>query len=129
MTENNEDAQSKVARYYCKYCKESHSIELERKLIEGRSRFPFPYVVLHNFINGSESKEIMAVLYLDSNLKIRSAELHEFEEGNLFTKEQLVAITNPLLEEIKFLREDLAQKELKLKEFKAEINFVKDNLL
>jgi hypothetical protein len=93
-----------------------------KKLLEGRTRFPFPYVDLHNFINGSEAKEIMAVLYLDSNLKIRSAEIHEFDEGHLFTKEQVLAMTTPMIEEVKILREDLAKKELELKDLKEKVN-------
>ena len=111
-----------VQHYHCKFCQKSHRIEFDRKLLEGRTRFPFPYIELHNYINGSEVREIMAVHYLDSNLKIRSSELHEFDEGHLFTKEQVLAMTTPMIEEVKLLREDLAKKELELKDLKDKIN-------
>ena len=111
-----------INHYTCKFCKKSHRIEFSKKLLQGRSHFPFPFIELHNYINGNEVKEIMAVHYLDSNLKIRSSELHEFDEGNLFTKEQVVAMTMPMIEEVKILREDLAKKELELKDLKNKIN-------
>jgi len=111
-----------VQHYQCKFCGKTHRIEFSKKLLKGRTRFPFPYIELHNYINGNEVREIMAVHYLDSSLKIRSSELHEFDEGHLFTKEQVVAMTNPMIEEVKLLREDLLKKEMELQDLKNRIN-------
>jgi len=115
---NNND---KVIRYYrCKYCNTTHRVELDKKIADGRSKYPFPYVMLHDSItNGTELREVLTILYIDRDLKIRGAELQEFGEGHLFSKEQVVAITNPLIEEIKILRDDLASKEHELKLLKS----------
>ena len=75
--------------YHCKYCGTTHKIELNRNITEGRKKYPFPYVTLHDsIINGNEVKEVLAILYIDKDLHIRHQEIQEFEDGNLFSKEQ-----------------------------------------
>lgn len=104
ISENNEE----VIRYYrCKVCEETHKIVLKEDVIEGRTKYPFPYVVLHDSIKNGEIKEVLTILYIDQNFRIRGAEIQPFEDGNLFSKEQVVAITSALIEEINFQRREL----------------------
>ena len=113
-----------ITRHYnCKYCGTTHKIELNKNITEGRKKYPFPYVTLHDaIINGNEVKEVLAILYIDQGLQIRHQEIQEFDDGNLFTKEQVMAMTKPLMEEIIILREELASKEEKIHSLKNNIN-------
>ena len=72
--------------------------------------------------NLNEVKEVLAILYIDQGLQIRHQEIQEFDDGNLFTKEQVMAMTKPLMEEIIILREELASKEEKIHSLKNNIN-------
>jgi len=109
-----------ITRHYnCKICGTTHKIELNKNITEGRKKYPFPYVTLHDsIINGNEVKEVLAILYIDQGLQIRHQEIQEFDDGNLFTKEQVMAMTKPLMEEITILREELASKEEKIHSLK-----------
>ncbi|TFF88950.1 MAG: hypothetical protein EU550_00280 [Promethearchaeota archaeon] len=93
-------------RYICNVCHKTHEISLNRKLVENRKKYPFPYVFLHDFIENGENKEVLTILYIDKGLKIRGAEVQELQEDNLFSKEQVVAIVQPLMEEIENLRNE-----------------------
>jgi len=109
-------------QYHCKVCNTTHTIQLDKKIAEGRKKYPFPYIALHDtIVNGSEVKEVLAILYIDKGLQIRHAEIQEFGEGNIFSKEQVMAMTNPFMEEISILREELAKKEEKIDELKKRL--------
>ncbi len=114
------DDESIITRHYnCNYCKTTHKIKLNKNIAIGRKKYPFPYVTLHDtIVDGSEVKEILAILYIDKDLHIRHQEIQEFDEGNLFSKEQVMAMTRPLMEEITILREELAIKEEKICQLK-----------
>ena len=106
--------------YHCKICNMTHKVKLNRKIVEGRSKYPFPYVFLHDHIYGVEHKEVLTILYIDNNLQIRHSEIQELGYDDLFSKEQVVAIMRPLLEEINILRTELEI-------LKAELNKYKNN--
>lgn len=91
--------------FSCKVCGKTHMIKLNRKIAEGRSKFPFPYVFIHNT---PDHKELLTILYIDRNLQIRHSEIQELGTDLLFSKEQVVGMTKPLIEEIELLREELA---------------------
>ena len=109
MGKTNEDKMEQIVRrpYRCKICKQTHMIELNRKMLEGREKFPFPHVFLHDHLEGTEFKEILTILYIDKNLQIRHSEIQETDGNQLFSKEQVDAITKPLLIEIQILREEM----------------------
>jgi len=107
MVENNDKIEK---RYRCKVCNKTHTVELDKNICDGRAKYPFPYVILHDSVQNGEVQELLTILHIDRNCTIRAAEVQHFE-GHLFTKEQVIAITNPLMEEIKMLREALAQKD------------------
>ena len=93
MSEDN-DSETIKKRYHCKICNETHTIELKKDLTEGRTKYPFPYVYLHStVINGNEPKEVLSILYIDRSFQIRAAEVQEFDENHLFSKDQVIAIT------------------------------------
>ncbi|MFX1237135.1 MAG: hypothetical protein ACFE8P_05375 [Promethearchaeota archaeon] len=101
-----------VRHYNCKYCGTTHKIELNKKIAEGRNKYPFPFVSLHDaIIEGNDIRAVLSILYIDKDLQIRHAEVQEFGEGHLFSKEQVMAMTSPFREEINILREELARKE------------------
>ncbi len=117
MPDDNSEVVSRT--YRCKICNTNHKVKLNKKIIKGRSKFPFPYVQLHDFINNNqEFKELLTILYIDNNLQIRSAEIQEIMDDSLFSKKQVVSITKALLEENERLREDVIRLTEKLNELK-----------
>ena len=99
MTEN--DKITKI--YNCKICNESHKVELSKNLIEGRTKFPFPYVYLHG-----DLKDILAILYLDRDLQIRGVEVQNLtiDADNVFSKEHASTIVENLMKEVEDLRKE-----------------------
>jgi len=120
MVEENNEIVTK--RYICKICNSTHSIKINKDLLKGKTKFPFPFVILHDSIIKNELKEVLTILYVDNNLEIRHTEIQEIVDDNLFSKSQVVEMTKTLFEENERLREDVAilTKELnKLKRLKA----------
>ena len=103
--ENNDEFIERTFR--CKICNKTHKVKLKKKLIEGRAKFPFPFIFLHDHINGVENKEILTILYVDKNLQIRHSEMQELGYDSLFSKEQVIAMMSPLLEELNILRTEV----------------------
>ncbi len=103
--------------FRCRACNETHKVKFDKRIIEGRTKFPFPYVFLHD---NKEHKELITILYVDKNLSVRHSEIQELGTDLLFSKEQVVALTKPLLEEIELLRDELEKA-------KAEIYSMKRN--
>ena len=103
--DDNEDFIERPFR--CTICNKTHTVKLNKKIIEGRKKFPLPYVFLHDSIKGVEHKEVLAILYIDKNLQIRHSEIQELGYDSLFSKEQVVAMMKPLLEEIDLLRTEV----------------------
>jgi len=104
--------------YNCKYCGKTHEIKISKKILEGRQKYPFPYVFLHDNIKDGQIKELLTILYIDKDGKVRGQEIQELDNDNLFSKEQVVSIVKPLMEEIENLRQDnelLKQKVEKLR--------------
>ena len=120
MSDNNDEMVTKI--YNCKYCGTSHKIKLNKKIVENRNKYPFPYVTLHDtIVNGNDLKEVLAILYIDRDLQIRHAEIQEFGEGHLFSKEQVMGMVNPVMEEITILREEIAEKAEKIKRLRQKL--------
>ena len=96
-----------VTKFYrCKVCKKSHEVQLNKNLIEGRSKFPFPHIIQHSeVINGGLLSEFMVMLYLDKDLQIRGTE-SLIGNNDFFSREQVEEITGQLLKEIEALRQD-----------------------
>lgn len=100
-----EDGEYVVKHYRCKTCNTTHSLKLHKNLLEGRSRYPFPYITLHSEVLNDELREYMVMLYIDRDLQIRGVEPLE-SHGDFFTKDQMMEITSKLMEEIELLREE-----------------------
>ncbi|MEJ2249341.1 MAG: hypothetical protein P8Y70_00620 [Candidatus Lokiarchaeota archaeon] len=98
--------ESIIKRYNCNVCKTTHAITLNKSVIENRKKYPFPYVFLHDSKQEGEIKEVLTILYIDKGFKIRGAEVQELQEDNLFSKEQVISIVKPLLDEIEILRNE-----------------------
>ncbi len=105
--------------YTCPICKSTHRVKLSKDILNGREKFPFPYVILHNSINNNELKEVLTILYLDKDLQIRSTEIQELRDDNLFSKTQVVGMTQALMDENKRLREDVEELTIKLNKLKS----------
>ncbi len=96
------DQKSCISRNYkCPYCNAIHEIMLQKSIIKNQSEFPFPYVYLHG-----ELKDILTTLYLDKNLEIRGVETKKLADDDIFSKEQVLLITNTLMLEIERLRDE-----------------------
>jgi len=96
-----------VKHYRCPICNSTHRVKLSKDMCKGRTKFPFPYVILHDSIHDNELKELLTILYIDKNLQIRHAEIQELKDDNLFSKTQVVAMTKTLFEENERLRQDV----------------------
>lgn len=97
----------KITRHYrCKICEETHKVEFDTKLLEGRTQFPFPHTILHGDV-----KDILTIFYLDKDLQIRGVEVQNvgLSDANLFSKEQSVQITDILTTELESLRQENEQ--------------------
>lgn len=107
--------------YHCKICQTSHRIKLNKQILEGRSKYPFPYVFLHDHISGIDHKEVLTILYIDNNLQIRHSEIQELGQDSLFSKEQVEAITKPLIKEIEILRDEIKKLNRDVNELKIKL--------
>lgn len=108
-----------IKHYTCPICNSTHKVKLSKDVIDGRKKFPFPYVILHNSIKNNEFKEVLTILYLDKDLQIRSSEIQELRDDNLFSKTQVIGMTQSLMEENKRLREDVERLTKKLNGLKS----------
>jgi hypothetical protein len=62
-------------------------------------------------------KELLTILYIDEDFRIRGTQIEELGNDNLFSKAQVVSITENLMEEINILREE----NIRLKELNREL--------
>lgn len=106
-------------RYTCPICKSTHKVKLSKDILNGRKNFPFPYVILHDSIFNNEFKEVLTILYLDKDLQIRSSEIQELRDDNLFSKTQVVGMTQALMDENRRLREDVEELTKKFNKLKS----------
>ena len=90
-----------IRMYRCRVCNEIHEVELSKKLLKNKQKFPFPYVFLHG-----DLKEFLTILYLDEELQIRASEVQNLSQDydNLFSKDHTIEIVGNLMEEIERLR-------------------------
>jgi hypothetical protein len=116
-----EDDETIERHFNCKVCGISHRVKLNKKLLKGRTKFPFPYVYLHDHINGVEHKEVLTILYIDNNLQIRHSEIQELGYDSLFSKEQVEAITKPLIKEIELLRDEIKKLNRQIDDLKIKL--------
>jgi hypothetical protein len=90
-----------MKKYACNICNEIHEIKLNKKLIEHQTQFPIPYIFLHGPL-----KNLLTTIYIDKNFEIRSVDVHELNEDDIFSKEQVISIISTLMEEIERLRDE-----------------------
>ncbi len=86
-------------QYYCRLCDDTHEIQLRKTLTEKQVKYPFS----HSFLHG-ELKNILTILYLDKNLEVRGVDVQQLRDDDIFSKEQVVSISDTLMEEIERLR-------------------------
>lgn len=90
-----------IREYDCRLCKQHHEIKLSNQLSKDHDDYPFPYTFLHG-----DLRNILTTLYIDKNLEIRGVDVRELTDSDLFSKDQVLTITNTLMEEIEQLREE-----------------------
>ena len=97
--------------YMCPIHKQNHEITLDKDLVKKQSSFPFPYFDLHG-----ELRDVLSLLYIDANFKVRGVEAKQLVEANIFSQDFASSITQTLMNEIsrleeenKKLREEIAQ--------------------
>ncbi len=104
IMENNEDV---LLKYYrCNICNSTHEVYIKKSILEGQSKYPFPYVFLHDSMVNGDIQELLTILYIDRSGKVRGTEIQKLGDNNLFSKEQVINIVKPLVEEIERLQED-----------------------
>jgi hypothetical protein len=87
--------------YMCPLCKKNHDVFLDQKIIEKQSSFPFPYFDLHG-----ELRDILSLLYIDTNFKVRGVETKQLVEANIFSQDFATSISQTLMNEISRLEEE-----------------------
>ncbi|OLS15888.1 MAG: hypothetical protein RBG13Loki_0479 [Promethearchaeota archaeon CR_4] len=87
--------------YMCPVCKKNHEVLLDTKIIEKQGSFPFPYFDLHG-----DLRDILSLLYIDANLKVRGVEAKQLVEANIFSQDFASSITQTLMNEISRLEEE-----------------------
>ncbi len=87
--------------YFCCVCNEEHVIKLSKSLVKNREKFPFSYSFLHG-----QLKNILTTLYLDKSLEIRAVDVQELSDDDLFSKDQVITITDTLMKEVERLRKE-----------------------
>jgi hypothetical protein len=95
----NSDNEYIKRQYHCRVCKTYHDVELNTSLSRNQEKFPFSYSFLHG-----ELKNILTTLYLDKEVKIRAVDVQVLKDDDLFSKDQVVEITETLMKEIERLR-------------------------
>lgn len=90
-----------IREYDCRLCNTQHEIKLSYNISKDHEEYPFPYTFLHG-----DLKNILTTLYIDKNLEIRGVEVRKLKESDLFSKDQVLTITNTLMEEIEQLRKE-----------------------
>lgn len=95
-----------IKQYRCNFCNAMHDVRIKKSLLDAQTKYPFPYVFLHNTIKNGEAKELITILYIDRDGKVRGSEIQEFSTNDLFSKEQVMAIVEPLIKEIRILQQD-----------------------
>ena len=83
----NEETDIVKKRFSCKICNTTHEIVLNKNLLEGKTMFPFSHIYLHG-----ELKDILTILYVDSDLEIRGVDTEILSMENIFSKEHMMEI-------------------------------------
>lgn len=102
--------------YYCRVCDDMHIIKLSNKMIKKHDKFPFPYIFLHG-----ELKNFITTLYIDKDLQIRGVDVHQLSDDDIFSKDQVMTITNTLVTEIERLQRENANLVNNINELKKKI--------
>ena len=90
--------------YYCRICNQMHQINLSKNIIKSRSKFPIPHIFLHG-----DLKNLLTTLYIDKDFQIRGVDVHELHDDDIFSKDQVIELTNTLVGEIENLRRENAK--------------------
>jgi hypothetical protein len=102
MTESSQETVSRI--YNCPKCKKTHRLTLEKKIAEGRRRYPFPHVFLHSVEENFE--DLLTILYIDAQLQIRAVDIIELEHSNIFSEDMAKEIMDKLMDEMLKLQEE-----------------------
>ncbi len=94
-----------------------HEIKLSKNIIKLQSKFPFPYIFLHG-----DLKNLLTTLYIDKEFQIRGVDVHELHDDDIFSKDQVIKITNSLTDEIERLRSDNDKLTKEILHLKKKIN-------
>jgi hypothetical protein len=100
-------------KYHCRVCDETHDIELNTSLSKNYEKFPFSYSFLHG-----ELRNILTTLYLDKEIQIRGVDVQVLKDDDLFSKDQVVEITETLMKEIERLRRENDNLQIELENLK-----------
>jgi hypothetical protein len=103
--------------FYCRICKKTHKINLNKKIMTRESKFPITHIYLHG-----ELKNILTTLYIDKDLQIRGVDVHELHDDDIFSKDHVTKLINTLMGEIERLQRENARLTGKLHSIKDEID-------
>lgn len=102
-------------RYTCPACKVSHDLNLDESIWDKQTSFPFPYFDLHG-----ELRDVLSVLYIDADGKVRGVEARQLQMDNIFSQDFASAITQKLADEIAHLEEENKQLREEIAKLKGE---------
>ncbi len=87
--------------YLCPIHKQNHEIILDKEIVKKQTSFPFPYFDLHG-----DLRDVLSLLYIDANFKVRGVEAKQLVEANIFSQDFASSITQTLMNEISKLEEE-----------------------
>ncbi len=85
----------------CPVHKQNHELALDKEIVKKQSSFPFAYFDLHG-----DLRDVLSLLYIDANFKVRGVEAKQLVEANIFSQDFASSITKTLMDEISKLEEE-----------------------
>ena len=106
-----------IREFYCRLCDQKHKIKLSKKIINPQSKFPISHIYLHG-----ELKNLLTTLYIDRDFQIRGVDVHELRDDDIFSKDQVIELTNTLVREIESLRNENSKLIKEIHDLKKKVN-------
>ena len=113
--------------FSCPICKKNHTLNFANDFAEGRPKYPFSYVYLHQFQGDSDDIDmkgstVLTTLFIDANCKIRGVEaVIQDQDIDILSKKEASAMIEQLTEQILSLQKANQELSRKYDELKKKV--------
>ena len=114
--------------FSCPICKKNHTLNFADDFAEGRPKYPFSYVYLHQYAGESDDLElkgstVLTTLFIDANCKIRGVEaVKQDKDIDILSKQEASAMIEQLTDQILSLQKANQELSKKYDELKKKVN-------